>query len=63
MCLKRKFIILIPISCGKTTMLSCIVGVRRLDVGEIFVFGNKPGERGSGVPGKNVGYFFNCIFN
>lgn len=42
--------------CGKTTILSCIVGVRRLDQGRIFVFGNEPGTRGSGVPGKNVGY-------
>lgn len=41
---------------SKTTILSCIVGVRRLDDGSIFVFGNKPGERGSGVPGKTVGY-------
>ncbi|ODN00401.1 ABC transporter G family member 23 [Orchesella cincta] len=42
--------------CGKTTILSCIVGVRRLDSGTIHVFGNRPGEAGSGVPGKNVGY-------
>ncbi|ALC47216.1 CG9990 [Drosophila busckii] len=42
--------------CGKTTLLSCIVGRRRLDSGEIFVLGGKPGTRGSGVPGKRVGY-------
>ncbi|XP_030371527.1 ABC transporter G family member 23 isoform X2 [Scaptodrosophila lebanonensis] len=42
--------------CGKTTLLSCIVGRRRIDSGEIFVLGGKPGTRGSGVPGKRVGY-------
>uniref|UniRef100_A0A0A1XFV5 ABC transporter G family member 20 n=1 Tax=Zeugodacus cucurbitae TaxID=28588 RepID=A0A0A1XFV5_ZEUCU len=42
--------------CGKTTLLSCIVGRRRLDAGEIYVLGGKPGTRGSGVPGKRVGY-------
>ncbi|XP_073969896.1 ABC-type transporter snustorr isoform X3 [Rhodnius prolixus] len=42
--------------CGKTTLLSCIVGRRRLDNGEIFVLGGKPGHKGSGVPGKRVGY-------
>ncbi|KAG8037085.1 hypothetical protein G9C98_004407 [Cotesia typhae] len=42
--------------CGKTTLLSCIVGRRRLNSGEIFVLGGKPGTRGSGVPGKQVGY-------
>lgn len=42
--------------CGKTTLLSCIVGRRRLDTGEIYVLGGKPGTKGSGVPGKRVGY-------
>ncbi|KAH1009703.1 hypothetical protein HUJ04_002021 [Dendroctonus ponderosae] len=42
--------------CGKTTLLSCIVGRRRLNAGEIWVLGGKPGTRGSGVPGKRVGY-------
>lgn len=42
--------------CGKTTLLSCIVGRRRLNSGEIWVLGGKPGTRGSGVPGKRVGY-------
>ncbi|XP_030080635.1 ABC transporter G family member 23 isoform X2 [Drosophila hydei] len=42
--------------CGKTTLLSCIVGRRGIDSGEIFVLGGKPGTRGSGVPGKRVGY-------
>ncbi|XP_037950015.1 ABC transporter G family member 20-like isoform X3 [Teleopsis dalmanni] len=42
--------------CGKTTLLSCIVGRRRLDSGDIYVLGGKPGTRGSGVPGKRVGY-------
>lgn len=42
--------------CGKTTLLSCIVGRRRLNTGQIFVLGGKPGTKGSGVPGKRVGY-------
>ncbi|XP_029671460.1 ABC transporter G family member 23 isoform X2 [Formica exsecta] len=42
--------------CGKTTLLSCIVGRRRLNSGEIWVLGGKPGTKGSGVPGKRVGY-------
>ncbi|VEN44622.1 unnamed protein product, partial [Callosobruchus maculatus] len=42
--------------CGKTTLLSCIVGIRYLDSGDIWVLGGKPGSRGSGVPGNRVGY-------
>lgn len=42
--------------CGKTTLLSCIVGRRRLNAGEIWVLGGKPGSKGSGVPGPRVGY-------
>ncbi|XP_031825801.1 ABC transporter G family member 23 [Nomia melanderi] len=42
--------------CGKTTLLSCIVGRRRLNAGEIWVLGGRPGSKGSGVPGPRVGY-------
>ncbi|XP_046993217.1 ABC transporter G family member 20 [Schistocerca americana] len=42
--------------CGKTTLLSCIVGRRRLNTGEIWVLGGRPGSKGSGVPGRRVGY-------
>ncbi|XP_022209973.1 ABC transporter G family member 20 [Drosophila obscura] len=42
--------------CGKTTLLSCIVGRRRLNSGEIWVLGGQPGSRGSGVPGPRIGY-------
>ncbi|KAI8422911.1 hypothetical protein MSG28_014023 [Choristoneura fumiferana] len=42
--------------CGKTTLLSCIVGRRKMNNGEIWVLGGKPGTKGSGVPGKRVGY-------
>ncbi|XP_033207957.1 ABC transporter G family member 23-like [Belonocnema kinseyi] len=42
--------------CGKTTLLSCIVGRRRLNSGEIWVLGGQPGSEGSGVPGPRVGY-------
>ncbi|KAG5324788.1 ABCGN protein, partial [Acromyrmex heyeri] len=42
--------------CGKTTLLSCIVGVRYVDSGEIWVLGGNPGSKGSGIPGSRVGY-------
>ncbi|XP_018355832.1 PREDICTED: ABC transporter G family member 20-like [Trachymyrmex septentrionalis] len=42
--------------CGKTTLLSCVVGVRYLDSGEIWVLGGNPGSKGSGIPGPRVGY-------
>jgi ABC-type multidrug transport system ATPase subunit len=42
--------------CGKTTLLTCIVGRRKLMSGRITVLGNKPGTPGSGVPGPKVGY-------
>lgn len=42
--------------CGKTTLLSCIVGRRSLNSGEISVFGDEPGSPGCGIPGPRVGY-------
>ncbi|CAL8085250.1 unnamed protein product [Orchesella dallaii] len=42
--------------CGKTTILSCILGIRKLNKGNILLFGEKPGENDVGIPGKNVGY-------
>eukprot|EP00096_Caligus_rogercresseyi_P014658 TRINITY_DN7173_c0_g1_i1.p1 TRINITY_DN7173_c0_g1~~TRINITY_DN7173_c0_g1_i1.p1 ORF type:complete len:745 (+),score=193.02 TRINITY_DN7173_c0_g1_i1:231-2465(+) len=45
-----------PSGCGKTTLLQCTIGRQRLQSGELLVFGHKPGTRGSGVPGKKVGY-------
>ncbi|EFX79372.1 ABC protein, subfamily ABCH [Daphnia pulex] len=42
--------------CGKTTLLSCLVGRRRLDSGDILVLGHKPGFPESGIPGPRVGY-------
>lgn len=50
--------------CGKTTLLSCIVGRKRLNSGDIFVLGGRPGTVGSGVPGPRVGYMPQvCIAN
>jgi ABC-type multidrug transport system ATPase subunit len=37
-------------------MLSCIVGLRKLDSGEVRVFGYQPGTPESGIPGKTIGY-------
>ncbi|XP_004530724.1 ABC transporter G family member 23 [Ceratitis capitata] len=42
--------------CGKTTLLSCLVGQRQLNSGEVTVLGMKPGEPGSGIPGARIGY-------
>lgn len=48
--------------CGKTTLLSCIVGRRRLNAGEIWVLGGKPGSAGSGVPGPRIGYMPQVLY-
>ncbi|ODM93398.1 ABC transporter G family member 23 [Orchesella cincta] len=40
--------------CGKTTTLSCIVGVQKLKSGSIFVFGSTPGARN--VSQSRIGY-------
>ncbi|CAG9760963.1 unnamed protein product [Ceutorhynchus assimilis] len=42
--------------CGKTTLLSCIIGRKNVDTGEIWVLGVRPGEKGSGIPGRKIGY-------
>ncbi|KAK1136980.1 hypothetical protein K0M31_001508 [Melipona bicolor] len=42
--------------CGKTTLLSCVVGVRKLDSGDIWVLGGKPGTKECGIPGSRIGY-------
>ena len=42
--------------CGKTTLLSCIVGRKQLNSGDINVLGGTPGTPGSGVPGPRIGY-------
>ncbi|KAK6632871.1 hypothetical protein RUM43_012610 [Polyplax serrata] len=42
--------------CGKTTLLSCVVGRKKLNSGDIRVLGAYPGTHGSGVPGHRVGF-------
>jgi len=42
--------------CGKTTLLSCIIGCKHLNSGELYVLGGEPGTSGSGVPGPRIGY-------
>ncbi len=42
--------------CGKTTLLSCLVGRRTLNNGEVLVLGHEPGSPNSGIPGPQVGY-------
>lgn len=41
---------------GKTTCCEMIVGLRKWDTGELFVFGKKPGSAESGIPGNKLGY-------
>ncbi|KAG7190251.1 hypothetical protein KM043_006370 [Ampulex compressa] len=52
----RRYGLLGASGCGKTTLLSCVVGVRKLDSGNIWVLGGHPGTKGSGIPGPRVGY-------
>jgi len=40
----------------KTTILSCMIGLRRLDSGIVRIFGKQPGDPDSGIPGKVLGY-------
>ncbi|XP_040563313.1 ABC transporter G family member 20 isoform X1 [Lepeophtheirus salmonis] len=42
--------------CGKTTVLSCIVGRKKLNKGQVTVFGGSPGDKGIGIPGNRIGY-------
>ena len=56
LCIENSYSLLGASGCGKTTLLACTVGMRRLDRGDIRILGAKPGTRESGVPGKRVGY-------
>ena len=42
--------------CGKTTVLSTIVGLKSLNQGIVSVFGGIPGDRKLGIPGNRIGY-------
>lgn len=42
--------------CGKTTLLSCLVGRRSLNSGDVQVLGHEPGSPESGIPGPRIGY-------
>ena len=42
--------------CGKTTVLSLIVGLKTIDKGQLRVFGGIPGDGYIEIPGKRVGY-------
>jgi len=42
--------------CGKTTLLSVVVGRHVLDSGDLLVLGGLPGDGKCGVPGAKVGY-------
>jgi len=42
--------------CGKTSLLSMLVGRRVVDSGVVKVMGGEPGDRACGIPGRKVGY-------
>ena len=45
-----------PSGCGKTSLIRCILGMAKVDSGSISVFGEKPGNPNSAIPGSGVGY-------
>lgn len=45
-----------PSGCGKTTMLRCVVGRIKPKAGFVRVFGYRPNESGSQIPGPAIGY-------
>lgn len=45
-----------PSGCGKTTLLNAIIGKLTLKLGEVNVFGCKPGSKKSIIPGRGVGF-------
>lgn len=45
-----------PSGCGKTTMLRCVVGRIKPRSGQVRVFGYRPNEAGSQIPGPAIGY-------
>ncbi|XP_025018058.1 ABC transporter G family member 20 [Tetranychus urticae] len=45
-----------PSGCGKTTLLRCVVGRLSPSSGSIRIFGFRPGEPGSQIPGPAIGY-------
>lgn len=45
-----------PSGCGKTTMLRCVVGRIKPKEGYVRVFGYKPNDSGSQIPGPAIGY-------
>lgn len=45
-----------PSSCGKTTLLRCLVGLLEPSEGSIRLFGHESRSKQCQVPGKNIGY-------
>jgi ABC-type polar amino acid transport system ATPase subunit len=50
------------LGCGKTTLLSCIVGVKFLNEGKITVLGGTPGKKGKFEVAEIVESIFSNIF-
>ncbi|RWS08097.1 ATP-binding cassette transporter sub-family H 88708-like protein, partial [Dinothrombium tinctorium] len=45
-----------PSGCGKTTLLRCVVGRLKPSSGYVKIFGFRPGDPGSQIPGPGIGY-------
>lgn len=45
-----------PSGCGKTTMLRCVIGRIKPKSGYVRVFGYRPNQSGSRIPGPAIGY-------
>lgn len=45
-----------PSGCGKTSLLRCILNQLTPASGNVSIFGSRPGDKGSLIPGPGVGY-------
>ncbi|KAK4883052.1 hypothetical protein RN001_006371 [Aquatica leii] len=46
--------------CGKTTLLDCMLGQKKLDDGKVWILGGPPNSEKSKVPGCSIGFMPQC---
>lgn len=56
-----RYALLGPHGCGKSTALNVVLGLKRLNYGHATVFGFKPNDKRSGIPGVRLGYTPQCL--